>query len=251
MDNKKSFRFKEIKADKGTGSAIIAELNVVDLDGDVTLPGAFGTQEVNVLPAHDTYMPRLGKAILREADNYAIADFKFNLDPNAQSAKEWYSALKFDMENGTPLQEWSYGYDVLESEFGEFDGQKVRFLKSLKVHEISPVLKGAGVGTGTLSIKSGTEKMTYNEEQENTFNALNAIKRFIVRTKSLNDLKAQKGQRMNDDNIKSVEKVLAELTYCQGELSGLMSLFDTKDFDPNNAYAEFLETQFKLQGVLK
>ncbi len=119
---------KAIKADKpGEGSAVIAELNVIDHDGDVTLPGAFGTQHVNMLPAHDRMAPRLGKAILTEADDMAIADFKFNLSNDAVTAREWYASLKFDMENGEPLQEWSYGFEIIESTFGEFQGKEVRF----------------------------------------------------------------------------------------------------------------------------
>ncbi|WP_433233731.1 hypothetical protein [Actinomadura nitritigenes] len=42
----------------------------------------------------------------------------------------------------------------MEYSFGEFKGQRVRFLDSVKVHEVSPVLLGAGVGTRTLSAKS-------------------------------------------------------------------------------------------------
>jgi hypothetical protein len=53
------------------------------------------------------------------------------------------------------LQEWSYGYNVLDGGPGIFDGKRVRELRKLDVFEVSPVLKGAGVGTGTLAIKSG------------------------------------------------------------------------------------------------
>ncbi|MCP4976493.1 MAG: hypothetical protein GY931_10055, partial [Maribacter sp.] len=118
---------KAIKIEKGEGSAIIAELNVIDLDGDVTLPGAFGEQHVNIQPAHDTHVPRLGKGVLKEDGKYAIADFKFNLAPEAITAKEWYSSLKFDMKNGTPLQEWSYGFRIEEADYGQFEGKEVRF----------------------------------------------------------------------------------------------------------------------------
>jgi hypothetical protein len=52
------------------------------------------------------------------------------------------------------LAEYSYGYAVLDSERGIKDGQNVRFLRSLDPFEVSPVLKGAGVGTHTLAIKS-------------------------------------------------------------------------------------------------
>jgi hypothetical protein len=43
---------------------------------------------------------------------------------------------------------------VLESEDGVFDGRNVRVLKRLAVHEVSPVLVGAGVNTRTLATKA-------------------------------------------------------------------------------------------------
>lgn len=194
---------KAIKADKpGEGSAVIAELNVVDHDGDVTLPGAFGTQHVNMLPAHDRGAPRLGKAVLTEADDMAIADFKFNLSADAVTAKEWYASLKFDMENGDPLQEWSYGFEILDSEFGQFQGKDVRFLKSLKVFEISPVLRGAGIGTGTLAIK---EKQTFKDEMDNALSSLDDIKAFAKRSASLADVKAKDGKSLSDEQIEALK----------------------------------------------
>jgi phage head maturation protease len=205
VDLQKGFK----AAEKGEGSAVIAQLNVIDLDGDVTIPGAFGKQDVNLLPAHDRMAPRLGKGVLTEEDNLAIASFKFNLDEDAKTAREWYSALKFDMANGEPLQEWSYGFKVVDSEFGEFQGQQVRFLKTLEVHEISPVLRGAGLGTGTLAIKS--EKMTFKEQTEKAIMSLDDVVAFIERSKSLADLKAKDGKSLSADKVevlKSFESLL-------------------------------------------
>jgi hypothetical protein len=53
-----------------------------------------------------------------------------------------------------PLGQWSYGYDAPDVSYGEWtDGQQVRFLKRLIVHEVSPTLQGSGVNTMTLSAK--------------------------------------------------------------------------------------------------
>ncbi len=146
---RKSFKLE--LDEKGTGSAIIATLDVVDLDGDLTEPGAFGKQSVRVIPSHDWRHVPIGKGVVSEDGDKTIADFKLNLEIPA--ARDWYEAFKFDLANGEPMQEWSYGFDILEAGEREIDGQKVRILKKLKVHEISPVLLGAGVGTGTLDIK--------------------------------------------------------------------------------------------------
>ena len=146
----KIFQVKQVD-DTGQVSAVFATLNVIDHDEEVTRPGAFGSQEAVIVPTHDWHSVPLGKGLLRESNHEAIGDMKFNLE--IPIAKEWHSALKFDLENGTPLQQWSYGFDVLQESKGEFEGRQVRFLEKLKVHEISPVLLGAGINTRTLAVK--------------------------------------------------------------------------------------------------
>ena len=150
----KTFGATRVKAmdDAGKGTAVIATLNVIDKDGDVTMPGAFGDQHAVVVPTHNWNHVPLGKATIREEGNEVLADFQLNLD--IQAAREWHSALKFDLANGDALQEWSYGFTIKDSSIGDFDGESVRFLKSVDVHEISPVLLGAGEGTRTLAVKS-------------------------------------------------------------------------------------------------
>lgn len=139
-------------APEGTVIARFATLNVIDADGDVTLPGAFGDQQVRIQPfGHDTRAFMIGKGTIREEGNEAIMRGVINLDSAA--GREAYAALKFDMENGRAATEWSYTYDVEDEEAGMFDGRRVRFLKRLKVHSVDPVFLGAGVGTATLAVK--------------------------------------------------------------------------------------------------
>ncbi len=152
MRKTKRFRLKGVDDVEGVVTAVIATLNVKDHDGDVTLPGAFGDQEAPILPTHDWSHVPLGKATISETETDVVARMKFNLE--LQAGRDWFGALKFDFENGKPLQEYSYGYDILEAEPGEHDGEDVQFLKSLNVLETSPVILGAGVGTRTLEVKS-------------------------------------------------------------------------------------------------
>ena len=137
--------------DEGTGIARIAILSAIDSDGDTYLAGAFGEQHVKVLPAHNTGSVPLGRARIYEQGDEALAEFQLNLDTEA--GREWHAALKFDFESGNPLQEWSYGFRIVDASSDRRDGENVRVLKKLKVHEISPVVLGAGVGTATLSVK--------------------------------------------------------------------------------------------------
>lgn len=144
----------------GTASWVVATLNVVDADGDVALPGAFGRQEVTVLAAHESRQVPIGKGVVFESGDELIADVKFNLA--VPLARDWHSAIRFDLENPPALQEYSYGYDILPggSRRGELGGRPVQFFRPLPdgrpgvdVIETSPVLRGAGIATRTLAAK--------------------------------------------------------------------------------------------------
>ena len=138
--------------DKGRGVAVIATLNTIDKDMDVTQPGAFGKdQVVPMLPAHNWEHVPIGKGHIFESGDEVLYDFQMNLKIGL--AKAWHEALKFDIENPPAKQEWSYGYSVLDSGRGEHEGHRVRFLKLLRVHEASPVIVGAGLNTRTLAMK--------------------------------------------------------------------------------------------------
>src|SRR5688572_7073446 len=157
----KSFRptFKNV-GDKGEVTFVVATLNEVDKDGDVTLPGFFGKQHVAMVPVHDWNHVPIGKGLLYEQGNEVLCDVKLNL--RIPAAKDWYEAIKFDYENPPALVEYSYGFDVLEGgqKSGYHNGRNVRFLQpkdnglpGVKVHEVSPVLVGAGTNTRTVSVK--------------------------------------------------------------------------------------------------
>jgi len=141
----------QIKADGKPGefTAVFSTFNVIDKDGDVTLPGTFK----DGAPVRISYWGHrwqdlpVGRGVIHADDAKAWVDGQFFLD--TQAGKETYTTVK----NLGELQEWSYGYDVLNSEPGKLDDQEVRFLKELEVPEVSPVLLGAGIDTRTESIK--------------------------------------------------------------------------------------------------
>lgn len=143
----------ELKADgegePGEFTAVFSRFNVVDHDGDVTIPGAFkdGQQVRIAYWGHRWQDLPVGRGVIHQDGEKAWVDGKFFLDTIA--GKETYQTVK----NLEELQEWSYGFDVEEAEPGVFDGQDVVFLRRLNVYEVSPVLLGAGIGTGTTDIK--------------------------------------------------------------------------------------------------
>jgi hypothetical protein len=138
---------------EGDFQAVISTLNVVDHDGDLTLPGAFGEQQVIISSyGHASWgggfngLP-VGKGRIFEAGNEAIAEGRFFLD--TRGGQETYRAVK----NIGDLQEWSYALPEIDYEMREQDGKRVRVLKRIRVNEVSPCLMGAGIRTRTLAIK--------------------------------------------------------------------------------------------------
>ena len=150
--------------DKGTWEAVIATLGVVDSDRDVVLPGAMTGQTAPIIPAHDSSKAPLGKTVVTEDGNEVIARGRFNLEVAA--ARDWFSAIKFDMdpENGPRKMEYSWGYLPTKYSHEDRDGVEVRLLERVDIMEVSPVLRGASVGTRTLAAKA--EELTLGERVE-------------------------------------------------------------------------------------
>lgn len=198
-------------SDNGEISSVIATLNVVDKDDDVTLPGFFGDQPVSVLLAHDWGTLPLGKGRIREQGDEAVFSGRMNLeDPNAKSAFSW---LKFDLAHGEPIQEWSYGFRLHKDgfRFGEFEEKPVRFLTptpegspGAKIDEVSLVLVGAGEGTRTLSVKG----QKFSEHAEAT---LAVVSEFTQRARSLADLRGKDGRTLSEESLDKIRSLHEEL----------------------------------------
>lgn len=191
MEQKVFRGLMEVKADgeQGLVRNVFATLNVEDSDGDVTLPGAFGNQKVRLGAwGHAWQQLPVGKGIIGEEGDKAIFDGAFFLDTEA--GRQHFLTVK----NLAELQEWSYGFRVLEAEEGEFEGRQVRFLKKLQVFEVSPVMQGAGVDTMTVAIK-GADPTLADDMQAMT----ERVKSFIAQlTEEGHDLTAVKRERLSE-----------------------------------------------------
>ena len=147
----------EIKAgSKGEVTAVFSTFNVIDKDGDVTLPGAFTEGEEVALSDYGHSIWKgdrpVGNGRIRTTRSEAILEGQFFL--NTTAGREAFETVKAMGER----QEWSYGFDVLHApESGDFGGRKANFLKKLKVHEVSPVFQGAGIRTRTLAVKAAAD----------------------------------------------------------------------------------------------
>lgn len=160
-------------SDEGQVVAEFARLNVKDHDGDVTVPGAFKEGAPVRVSAynHGSWGGQLpiGKGTISSDQNVATADLQFFLQTTA--GRDTFEVVK---QLGD-LMEWSYGYDVLEGGPGKHDGEDVNFLKALEVHEVSPVLLGAGIGTRTVSAKS-LKALSDEEVAEEAIRVFTALK---------------------------------------------------------------------------
>lgn len=159
----KSLQRVQVKdADQGTVSAVFASFDVVDRDGDVTVKGAIPDGHEVVISAygHGSWKGALpvGKGVIRIDGNDAILDGQFFMDTT--HGRDTFATVK---QLGD-LGEWSYSLSNVKSDTGEFKGQQVRFLRSIEVKEVSPVIRGAGTTTRTLETKSRKQLSSQIEE---------------------------------------------------------------------------------------
>ncbi|MDP2720238.1 MAG: HK97 family phage prohead protease [Dehalococcoidia bacterium] len=233
----------ELKEDEpGAFTARIAKLNVIDKDNDMTVPGAFPKNKTVLVSAygHASWSGELpvGKAIIKEVGDEVIAEGQFNLASNV--GKEHYETVKFSGK----LQEWSYGFMPLKFDFKDIEEHlNVRILKKVEPFEISPVLKGSGMETATLSIKSNTGQ-TYSQQAATVLDAVNGL---MERSKSLAELRRKEGRAMSKANIESLNDILVKMENIRKELTGILANSEPADKGRvQKLYLQYMEIREKL-----
>lgn len=178
----------EVKdAEQGLIQAVFSTFNEIDGDKDVTMPDAFTDGSPVRISAygHESWFGALpvGKGTIRTTESEAILDGRFFLDTTV--GRDTFTTVK-EMAD---LQEWSYSVDPVKFSFGEFNGEKVRFLEQINVDEVSPVLKGAGVNTRTLAVKSNPDKFL-----EHAAAVITDVRQLIERTEEVIASRVAKGK---------------------------------------------------------
>lgn len=149
--------------EEGEFSAVFSTLNVEDLHGDVTVPGAFTAgQEVVIEPWNHGWTLPVGKAAIVADEKEAAVEGRFFLDTTG--GLDHYRTVK----NLGGLAEWSYTFDILEADRGQFNGRNVQFLRKLDVVGVGPVTRGAGIDTRTVGIKKKGDGEGEVESDEET-----------------------------------------------------------------------------------
>lgn len=200
VDNKSHQVTAELKEDGDAGEVVAAFsiFNELDTDGDVVLSSAFKDgQEVGMIWSHSWGSRAIGKGTISVEEDRAVFRGNFFLD--TQDGSEAYKTVK----NMGGLQEWSWGFKVLDADIVEDDespfGYK-RIIKSTEVYEVSPVLIGANRNTSTLSVKADSPNVKAFVQAE-----VDRIVPVIVE-KVLSELKNSEGE----DTIVENEVVIEE-----------------------------------------
>jgi hypothetical protein len=229
----------QLKADQeGKFTAVFATLNVIDHDGDITVPGAFkdGAEVVVGSWGHKSYDLPVGKGVIRATQNEATVEGEFFLD--TQPGKDTYQTVK----NLGSLGEWSYIFQVTKQSFGTQDNRPVRLLEGLQVYSVDPVLAGAGIDTRTTSIKSLTRDLPFLEHSEEISELL---EEYVGRVKERSAIRAKEGRMMSSANMERLMRIAESLKGASGELEQLMQDSAPKT---NELVREFLRFQRYQMG---
>lgn len=249
----------------GTVEAVFSKFNEVDSDNDVVLPNAiksgYGDKGVVMCWGHD-WKQIIGKGKIEQDSEKAVFKGTFNLNTNA--GKEAYETVKAMSD----LQQWSFGFEVKDSEMGIYkkdngEEKEVRYLKDLKVWEVSPVMVGANQNTYTMAIKEGKEKIDdvdtefeeVVEEKQNTGlrfaeevdNLLIKMTTLVIRAKELTALRLGKNKQLSDNSVDELSKLKDALEDMHQDIDTLLRVGSDsyeqvevidEEFDVNELFRE-------------
>lgn len=237
------------KASKeGAFRAVFSTFNVMDHDGDVTLPGAFevGAKTRIAQWGHNSGDYVIGKGVIGADDGRAWVDAEFNL--KTSRGRDTYESVKFNED----LQQWSYQYDVLDHTFALFNGAEARILKRLAVHEVSPVLLGAGIDTRTEFVKA--QGMKFDEHID--FGLL-TMRDVVERAKAIAELRAvdrKEGRVFSTANFEKLSGARDALRTLVDELDSLLAAASKRPDDGDDTakareFLALLREQSRMLGV--
>ena len=217
---------------EGKVESVFSVFNTIDTDGDVVLPNSiksgYGVKGVAMVWGHD-WKDLIGKGEIVQDENKATFKGEFFMD--TERGRQAYNTVKAMGD----LQQWSFGYEVLDSENGKFQKDNtevdVRYLKDLKVWEVSPVLVGANQETYTLSVKEQSEETEEKEQKqdgkrftEEIEEVLTALISVTQRAKELTALRLQKNKKLSESAYDSLTSLQDEIQDIYNDLDSLLSV---------------------------
>lgn len=146
----------------GYVKARLAKIGAKDHDGDILEPGCLKETQLRVSAYNHESWPGwygggalpIGKGRAWEEDRYLWAEMNLlvgdDLD-GTDEARDTYAVIK----GLGSLGEWSFSLEDIKAQWDEEDGERTsRRIKSFKMYEVSPVFRGASVGSRTVAAKS-------------------------------------------------------------------------------------------------
>ena len=251
--------FKEVKfittdEVEGKVEAVFSVFNEVDSDGDVVLPTAiksgFKDKGVPMVWAHDWKKP-IGRGEIVTDDN--VATFKGQFIMDTDEGRNAFNTVKAMGD----LQQWSFGYEVKDSENGKFQKDNgeidVRFLKELDVWEVSPVLVGANQNTYTASVKEKKEDpnqntgMKFDDEVEKVLNTLTTL---LKRAKELTALRIKKGKLLSEGATDSLITLSDTLQEVFQDIDSLLAAASPVQIEEEEVTLDDTELLLETQKIL-
>jgi HK97 family phage prohead protease len=230
-----------LKADgdnQGTIEAVFSTFGVRDRDGDIVEPGAIENGKSVPMVWHHDWTRMIGKGVTEIDDERAV--FKGSIFMDTDAGADAYRTIKAMGD----LMEYSWGFRILDADFVERDAEFIRVIKRAELFEVSPVLVGAGMGTGTLSLKHG-------QPLHDHANALEmAVGDFVSRVRVRTDYRAKEGRTLSSANRDRLASIATALSGAAGDLSAILK--DTepaKSFDLDVLWAEHMSLTAQLNGV--
>ncbi len=210
--------------DDGSFVAAFARFNEVDHDRDVTYPGAIPVKNVPISDYGHTSWPQRGGR-LPVGKGQIGPDGELALIRGGFFLKTSHGADAYETVKGMgDEQEWSYGFDVVDFEAKPKAFPKARRgLKMLDIHEVSPVLLGAGVTTGTLAIKELDDDLLAGSFTEQADRVLDALKELHLREGEIVELRVKEGRAISSERRKRLEDQLEILRALVGGHESLLA----------------------------
>jgi hypothetical protein len=143
----------QVKSESGGQvTAILAELDKIDHDGDLYTRETFTPGEILAIsPYNHSSMHRealpVGKGVLHVEQSHIWVEAQYFLEN--EDARSAFNVVK---QMGAD-QEWSWGFKQVVAEPTTINGRRVNLIKKAQVFEASPVIRGASIGSRTLTAK--------------------------------------------------------------------------------------------------
>ena len=261
---------------EGKVEAVFSVFNEIDSDGDVVRPNSiksgYGDKGVAMVWGHD-WKDVIGRGEIVQDNDKAVFKGQFIMD--TERGRDAYNVVKAMGD----LQQWSFGYEVVDSEKGLFqskDGeleQEVRFLNDVKVWEVSPVLVGANQNTYTIGVKEFNKDNLSNNDTDididNTENGKDieqslvegktfadevtelrtSLVALIDRTKDLTSLRLEKEKQLSKESSDLLVELQLDLEKAYGELADIFAIAlpeDKKERINVDEYNELIANRFAI-----